>query len=332
MYYFIVNPSSSSRKGLKIWREAEKILKQRQTSYKAFLLKYPGQAREIAKKLCASKKPCTVTVVGGDGTVNEFVGGLVESEACSHITFACIPTGSGNDFARGLHLPKDPKEAVEAILDGSHTQMLHFGKTESSTVHAGDQDRHGFGDGNPDTQKTASFAVSSGFGYDAAACYEADRTSLKKLLNHFHLGRLVYVISALRMLIRIKPLPMDFELCMPDGEKAKLSFEKVYFIAAMNTPYEGGGFCFCPKADPTDELLDIIIAEGLPKWKVLLILPTALPGWHGRFRGIHLMRCTSISVRTTEDTCVHVDGEHFGFCREIRFSLHSPQIRMITGK
>lgn len=41
----------------------------------------------------------------------------------------------------------------------------------------------------------------------------------------------------------------------------------------MNQCYEGGGFKFCPKADPTDGLLDVIVIAGMPKLKAPSCFP-----------------------------------------------------------
>lgn len=56
----------------------------------------------------------------------------------------------------------------------------------------------------------------------------------------------------------------------------------------MNLPYEGGGFQFCPKADPKDDRLDLILVEKMPKLKILCLLPTAFFGKHTRFHGVHI--------------------------------------------
>ena len=48
MYHFIVNPSSSSGKGLAVWTKVEAILSQKHIKYRATLLEHPGEAREIA--------------------------------------------------------------------------------------------------------------------------------------------------------------------------------------------------------------------------------------------------------------------------------------------
>lgn len=66
----------------------------------------------------------------------------------------------------------------------------------------------------------------------------------------------------------------------------------------MNFPYEGGGFCFCPEADGTDDLLDVMVVSNLAKWKVSYLLPMALFGRHTGFPEVHMERCSSLSFQT----------------------------------
>ena len=105
MYYFVVNPVSGCGKGKKIWNTIKKELDQLSVEYEAFLLRQKGEARTIAASLSALTQPFTLVVVGGDGTLNEVIGGL---SSFINVTLGCIPTGSGNDFVRGLKLEKDP--------------------------------------------------------------------------------------------------------------------------------------------------------------------------------------------------------------------------------
>ena len=63
-------------------------------------------------------------------------------------------------------------------------------------------------------------------------------------------------------------------------ERILFSYDHVYFTAVMNQKYEGGGFKFCPDAQPDDQLLDVILVEGIRKIKLLFCLPTAFFGKH----------------------------------------------------
>lgn len=304
MYYFIVNPASSSGKGMRIWEQAEAILEERKIEYESYILNGPGEAAELAQFLSLNKTPCTLVVVGGDGTINEFLSGLATYEG---ITFGYIPTGSGNDFARGMHLPSRLTDSLDMILSPEKFRNINIGVTSS---------------GN--TKKY--FAVSSGMGYDAAVCYASDNTSLKAVLNKIHAGKLIYLINALRQLISMQPISV--RLLMDDSQL--LTFSKAYFVTAMNTKYEGGGFMFCPKASPVDNYLDLIVIDDIPKWRALTILPTAFFGKHVNAKGVHIFRCKRAVVQSETEACVHIDGEHFGFCKKVSFDLMKEKLKIIV--
>ena len=66
---------------------------------------------------------------------------------------------------------------------------------------------------------------------------------------------------------------------------------EAFFVAMMNSKYEGGGVMFCPKAKNFDGQLDLMIVSDVSKLKVLLLIPFALFGWHVHFRGAYERTC-----------------------------------------
>ncbi|TAK70776.1 MAG: diacylglycerol kinase family lipid kinase [Actinomycetota bacterium] len=77
-----------------------------------------GHAVELARQARADRWDVVVTL-GGDGTVNEVVNGLLAAGPGPDVPLlATVPGGSANVFARALGLPADPVEATGAILDG----------------------------------------------------------------------------------------------------------------------------------------------------------------------------------------------------------------------
>lgn len=303
-YTFIVNPNSRSGKGGMIWEMIEPELIKQQVDYECHRTAYPGHAVKLVREITSDGMEHRLVVLGGDGTVNEVVNGISDM---SRIILGYIPTGSSNDFARGLGLPKDPLAALSVILNPGHIRSMDVG-----VLRRAGKDRR--------------FAVSAGIGFDAAICHQAAVTKLKLLLNRLKLGKLTYVVIALNRLFYDRPVKAEVIL----DDKPAGTFRKVYFVAMMNNPYEGGGFYFCPKAKNDDRKLDVIIISGLPKLAVFLLLPTAYKGWHVHFPGIYLMQGRKVCIRAKRPLAVHTDGEPIYLRREVTAELLEEQIRVMT--
>ncbi|MDG1346222.1 MAG: acylglycerol kinase family protein, partial [Crocinitomicaceae bacterium] len=78
-------------------------------------------ATTLAKE-CADNGFDCIIVVGGDGTANEVVNGLMLSKRKLGVYFGIIPNGSGNDFQTVLE-PFEPEEFVEKLISRQCTQM-----------------------------------------------------------------------------------------------------------------------------------------------------------------------------------------------------------------
>jgi diacylglycerol kinase family enzyme len=102
-----------------------------------------------------------VIALGGDGTVNEVVNGLLEHGPGGHVpTLAVVPGGSTNVFSRALGRSRDPVEATSEILDSLHadrTRMVSLGTT--SVLPAAPED--------PEWTAPRWFVFAAGLGFDA---------------------------------------------------------------------------------------------------------------------------------------------------------------------
>ncbi|MEU1893751.1 diacylglycerol/lipid kinase family protein [Streptomyces pristinaespiralis] len=85
----------------------------------AVTTEYRGHARDLGRRAAESNDIDLVVALGGDGTVNEVVNGLLHNgpDPDSLPRLAVVPGGSTNVFARALGLPNDAVEATGAILD-----------------------------------------------------------------------------------------------------------------------------------------------------------------------------------------------------------------------
>ena len=287
MYQIIINPASRSGKGMKIWKEqVEPALQRSQVAYRPYFSRKAGDVAKIAEEITAQaeESPLSLIILGGDGTVNEALSGISD---VSKVILGYIPTGSSNDLARDLKLPVNPTAALELILHSGKIRPLDLGTLTYS-----------------DGQKRR-FVVSCGIGYDAAVCEEALHSKIKNVLNRLGLGKLTYLGIALKQLFAAKAV--SGKIILDDG--APIDIGNILFTACMLHRFEGGGFMFCPDADPEDGLLNLCAVGNLPKALVLFALPTAFQGKHYRFKGITPYTAKKVTIETSSPLWVHTDGE-----------------------
>lgn len=285
MLYFIVNRQGGSGKAAKTWSRVKGLLKEKGIDYKAWETKGEGHATTIAANI--SKLPGTdkrLIVVGGDGTINEVVNGIVKFEG---LKLGVIPTGSGNDFARGMGIPSDTRKALELILSSEGEKVIDLGEIT-------------YADG-----VKKRFAISMGIGMDAIVCKEALTSSVKPFLNKLHLGKLTYLVLTVKTLFSMKQecVTVTFD----DSEER--TYDKLVFMAGMNFFAEGGGVPMAPGALCDDGLLSVCIASGIPRWRAFLSLPILVLAKHERIKGFEIKECEYMDIETKGPMVLHTDGE-----------------------
>ncbi len=314
MYHFIVNPASRSGQGAKYWDRVKTYLDSHGIAYHAHISTHSGHVaelmQELTKELTDSSDTITVIVLGGDGTVNEALQGVMRFDK---LIMGYIPTGSSNDLARDLGISKDPIEALTNILEHPSVYAMDLGLIKyTDSVTGAEHSRH--------------FAVSCSIGYDAAICEEVMRSKLKKVLNRIGLGKLVYLMIALKQLISARWI--DATLTLHETNEV-ISLRRLLFLAGMNHRYEGGGFMFAPKADCQDGILDICGASDATALRVLRILPTAYKGNHLRFPEVKDYHIPSYSVKTEVPMWLHVDGEPLVTATDIHVSCQKQLLQFM---
>lgn len=306
MYHFIINPKSRSARGIKIWHTVKEELDKRGVSYTFHITRYQFHATELAQEICLTYSGIkNIVVLGGDGSVNEVINGITDF---SEVILGYIPSGSSNDLARSLGLPKDPIENLNRILTPSRFQYIDMGSVKTS-----------------DKVQERKFTVSTGIGFDAAICEETFHSKLKILLNRYGLGKLTYNIIALKQLMSCKFLNGSVTI---DGCRT-ISYKKMLLITSMIHKYEGGGMQIAPAADPYDGQLSVCIVHGVSRLRILTVLPFLLIGKHIHFKGVETFNCHTLDIDITEPAWIHVDGECPNRFQKLTVSCLSNQLRII---
>lgn len=311
MYYFIVNPNAGHGRGEKIWKKLECSLMQSGVEYEVEITGGAGDARKIAQRLTAPGRELNgqkqvIVAVGGDGTLNEILDGVSFD---SQMAFGYIPTGTGNDLARSLNLPRNQEKSLDRLLNSKSYRYLDYGILS-------------YGEEKPVYRR---FAVSSGIGLDADVCHAQTIRRQKKKRLPIRTGRSSYLFLGAKALLTSKPVKGYLLL---DGVK-KVELNHIYFISFHIHPYEGGGFKFAPKADSSDGLLEVCVVHNACRRRLIPILWDALLGRSNHHRGVRHYSCREAVIHVERPMRVHVDGEECMEQTDLHVRCVEKKIRMI---
>ncbi|NMA90861.1 MAG: diacylglycerol kinase family lipid kinase [Amphibacillus sp.] len=299
--YLIVNPKSG--KGLKVFKKFQKKLT---IPYKSYLTEYPRHATKLTKQIKANDPNSLVIAVGGDGTVNE----VVQGAANSNLTVGVISSGSGNDFSRYFYCFNTPAD-IERFVREKTTGSADVGKISFYNE-----------------QKL--FINNSGIGFDALICERVRRSKVKRFLNLFGLGKLVYVYYVLLELFRFKPFQLETNI----GGNKRI-YTDVWFVAASNQPYFGGGMKISPHSNAEDGMLEFTLIHKLKKLRFIMIFWKVFNGKHLKYTDyVTQFKGHSIDVYTEEHLFGHIDGEVLTIPAKqtISFSVSEYQLKYAIEK
>lgn len=281
----------------------------RNVSYQAFVSEYRGHAGKLAAEICAmDDNDICLVAVGGDGTANEVINGITDFEK---VRFGVIPTGSGNDLARGLSLSKDPKNGAIHILNAMKKSREDTWCMDLGEVNFGEKKR--------------LFAISAGIGLDALVCKKALKSTIKDILNKIRLGKLTYLVLTVQSLFTMQTADAEIFFDREDGLQKK----RMIFTAAMNFKAEGGGVPMAPAASACDGKLSFCEAAGIPKWRTFLCLPFLVAAKHTSIHGFSVTDAKDCTIRLSRPMVVHADGEYCGEVTEVHFHCLPGKLRVL---
>ena len=238
-----------------------------------------GEAAEKACHRAVAEGIGALVAVGGDGTVHR----AVQAVAGTGIGLGVVPAGTGNDFAVATGLPADPMAAAgaiaDAVRDGRGTP-LDLGRM---TTAQGD---------------VRWFGAVLAAGFDAIVNERANRMRWPR-------GPRRYDLAIVLELARLRPRRYGLVL---DG--VDRGFTGV-LVAIGNCRSYGGGMLICPDADPTDGLLDVVVAAPLGRADLVRLKPRLRRGTHVRDPRVGSYRAREVRIEAP-DIIGYADGERVG--------------------
>lgn len=309
MITFIVNEASGRGRGGKIWRALRREMLEQELPFRAWCTRSPGEATVLAQLACQDAQELQkLVVVGGDGTVNEVLNGISDF---SQIALGVVPIGSGNDFVRGLGLPRDPRAALERVFAASGDARIDLGQVRI------------------DGQAPRRFGISAGIGMDAWVCAQVDASRAKAGLNRFGLGSFSYGLMTLSAAWNLETANGNVTFTTPYG-RHRQDLSNLIFLACMNFPWEGGGVPIAPEASAVDGCFSVCFAENLERSQVFAKLPLLALGRHPHTEGVTLLKASRVEVQLEMPLYVHADGEVPGRVRRVTFDVLPQKLRVLV--
>jgi diacylglycerol kinase (ATP) len=284
---FIVNPRAGNGSTGTIWPLIEALAKDRLGPFEAYMTKRPGDAVVYAKD-AAAKKVKLLVCVGGDGSLNEVVNGIMMNKASipSELVLGFIPNGTGCDFARTVSIPMDMEAAVDLLASGK-TRRIDLGVLYFKDHH--DRDCCRF------------FHNIASFGLGGEVSRRVNRTT--KALGPFVSFMWATLISI--FLYGKKKI----QICVDNDFKKEIA---VWNVAAANGQYHGGGMWVAPDASVCDGLLHVTIIGALTILEVFLNLSKLHSGRIYDIDKVITLTGKKVTAVSNERVLLEVDGEQPG--------------------
>lgn len=220
-----------------------------------------------------------LVVVGGDGMVSLGVNALAET----NIPLGIVPTGTGNDMARGLGLPINaPAEGIRVLLDCIATEPRPIDLAKATSL----------------SGETRWYAGVLSAGFDALVNERANRLRWPK-------GAARYLLALLLELVKLKT--RSYQLTV-DGRTRAVD---AVLISIANNGYMGGGMHVVPQAQLDDGKLDVFIAHRVGRMRLLAVFPKVYSGRHTTHPVVEMGTASTVTINA-EGVAAYADGERVG--------------------
>jgi diacylglycerol kinase (ATP) len=286
----IVNPAAHKGGAAKRWAAIEAELTARLGPFEPRFTTAPGHATELARAALAEGAR-RIVAVGGDGTVNEALNGMLDRSGrltAPDAVLCPVPAGTANELCRALGHLVDPKRAYDAVASDA-TRPVDLLRVRCAGL-----------DGRP-VERFGYLIVSLG-----AAAAISHRTSQSRWIKK--LGGIAYLLMT-------PPVTLGYRnrdvVITVDG--VAQGARPIFTALVGNTENGGGGMRLVPGAQFDDGVLDLIEMGAIsPLAMLTTVLPRVYSGAHIHHPKVRMSRGTFFRFESAVETLVDLDGETVG--------------------
>jgi diacylglycerol kinase (ATP) len=280
-YQIIVNPIAGRGAGNESIPHIERMLSEYNLDFDLVRTERPWHAAELAREAAVAGYD-VVVAVGGDGTANEVLNGLMHAKqaGASSCAMGILSVGRGNDFAYGMRVPTD-LEAGGRALTRDYRRTVDVGRVVGGQYPEG---RY-FGNG-------------VGIGFDAVVGFEAVKMT-------WLTGFPSYIVAVLKTVFLYYKAPLTrIEYSEQTITQPSL------MVSIMNGQRLGGGFFMAPDGQSDDGLLDLCIVHEVSRPRIFGLILHFLRGTQHTQEPVKMRRTQKVTVIAVEGSLpAHADGE-----------------------
>ena len=275
-YYLTVNPYGGGKKGPKILKDVLPLFEQKNIELNIIETEYAGHNRDLANQLNMDGYD-GFCCIGGDGTLNEVINGLLSRKDRLKFPIGLITGGTGNSFMHDLDC-LDPIEAANKIISDKRRFIDVFSC-------------------NTDGKTFYGFNI-LGWGIPTDANILADKLRW--------MGPQRYNFASIIEVLRHKK---RFARVIIDNSSIGADFA---FIIGCNTIHTGKGMRMAPLARLNDGLIDLIIVRKVSRFKLLKLFPKVFSGKHIGDPGVDYRQVKQFKIMSEDKSQLNLDGEVLG--------------------
>ena len=273
--YIIANPHAGNHGAKQVISDIEK---HHTSDICTLLTRYKNDELHQVERLLKTFDPeqDKLLIVGGDGTLSKVLYHLPVN-----LPFAYYPVGSGNDFAHALGIVPN-LEALLVSLTNQPKGITVYSYQEGLVLNSLD------------------------LGFAAWVVNQAANSTLKTVLNKYHLGKLTYVATAIQFLLK-NPLQASVSLESSKGDN--LTLDDHFFFSLANNTYFGGGIMIWPTATVYSENLECVYAKGETFFQRLTVLLSLVLKRHEKSSYLNHCSLKQVTVNFPKESLIEIDGE-----------------------
>jgi diacylglycerol kinase (ATP) len=280
-YKIIVNPTSGRGESGESIPKAKQLLSTLGITFDLVRTERPMHAVTLARE-AAREGYDVVTSMGGDGTANEVLNGLMQAKLAGEgeAALGIITVGRGNDFAHGIDVPHGLEPSCHVLAAGKRHRM-DVGKLTGGLFPQG---RY-FGNG-------------VGIGFDTIVGFEAAKLT-------WLTGFPSYLVAALKTIFLYFHAPL-LRITHDGGTIEQPSL----MVSVMNGRRMGGSFQMAPQSKNDDGRFTVCLAGQVSRLGIFLLIPRFIQGTQASHPAIQYFDTASVKVQALTGTiAAHADGE-----------------------